>query len=266
MKIGLREAPVAIVAVNTRMLDQLQPQRGSVEGHLVQAVEFEAGHTLRFDHSEDPAPLPPPAAQAVAKSRGYIYPAVSLIGVALAGLLVPTLIDRGIYSSTAAAVTGISVFAGIYAVAQAIERLLEPLSHWLLSSETTDNAYGEAVEKADAGVTAWRSSPENAATRDAAETAMKDMAKAKNSVDERKDDRAAIFWAIASVLGMLASAQFGLFLLKLIGVSSSYGWDVFATGLILGAGTKPLHDLITNLSSGSPTDSSGGGSTTTTTN
>jgi hypothetical protein len=139
-------------------------------------------------------------------------------------------------------VAGVSVLAGIYAGSQAIERLLEPFSHWLLPAEDTEKSYGEAVEEADKKVAEWASDTGNAAKREDAEAAMRVMAKRKNAVDERKEDRAAVLWGIASVVGMVASAQFGLFLLKLIGVSSSYGLDVFATGLILGGGTTPVHD------------------------
>lgn len=164
------------------------------------------------------------------------------------------------------------MFAGIYAGAQAIERFLEPLSHWLLSTEDTESKYGEAVEAADKAVTLWLADSSEG-NKTAVETAMKDMATKKNAIDERKDDRAAIFWAIASVAGMLAAAQFNLFLLKLIGVTATYSWDVFATGLVLGGGTKPLHELIGKLSassgsseqSGGSANQAGGGATTVTT-
>lgn len=52
---------------------------------------------------------------------------------------------------------------------------------------------------------------------------------------------------------MLASGGFGLFLLRAVNAPHVPVWiDVIVTGLVLGAGTKPLHDLITNLQTSAP--------------
>jgi hypothetical protein len=187
----------------------------------------------------------------------------SLLSVALGGVIISLALKDGRYTeATAAAVAGVSVFAGIYAAAQALERLLEPLSHWFLSTEGEESTYSSAGSEADAAVAAWMAKPSDE-TKAAAETEMAAMAAAKAKIDEKKDDRAAAFWAIATVSGMLVSGFLHLYLLKLIGVSTTHGWDVFATGLVIGSGTKPLHDLITKISSKSE-DSATSGSTTTT--
>lgn len=246
------------VSLNQSMLRSAQPISAPFEGQLLEAVALDQGSTIRVQSTGAPAELP--AAQSVKKTVRVVAPIIALALVAIAGWLIPNvLIKHGAsYATAAAAVTGISVFAGIYAGAQAIERLLEPLSHWLLPTETSDDEYGKAVTAADKAVTAWLAEPTDA-TKQAIETAMNQMATKKNAIDELQDDRAVIFWAIASVVGILAAAQFNLFLLKLIGISTTYSWDVFATGLILGAGTKPLHELIGKLSSSS--DSSGDSTT-----
>jgi hypothetical protein len=57
-----------------------------------------------------------------------------------------------------------------------------------------------------------------------------------------------IFWAVATVIAMLGSASLHLYFLQAVGISSASRWlEVLATGLIVGAGTKPLHDLTTAL-------------------
>jgi hypothetical protein len=61
---------------------------------------------------------------------------------------------------------------------------------------------------------------------------------------------------------MLASGFMHIYLLKLIGITTTHAWDVFATGLIVGSGTKPVHDLVTKLSASSSSAGDSGGTTT----
>jgi hypothetical protein len=68
--------------------------------------------------------------------------------------------------------------------------------------------------------------------------------------DARRTERAIIFWAIASICGLGISGGFGFFLLQ--SVASSHVntvLDLAVTGLAIGAGTKPVHDLITSIQS-----------------
>ena len=47
---------------------------------------------------------------------------------------------------------------------------------------------------------------------------------------------------------MLAAGGLGLLLLHAIGLTKAPIWlDVLVTGLAIGSGTKPLHDLISNM-------------------
>jgi hypothetical protein len=59
-----------------------------------------------------------------------------------------------------------------------------------------------------------------------------------------KADRATVMLGAATVLGVIGSCVFGLFFLKTIGMQVNHTVDAFATGVTIGAGTKPLHDLI----------------------
>jgi hypothetical protein len=109
--------------------------------------------------------------------------------------------------------------------------------------------------------------PKAAATRVATEL----VAVAQAELNQRRADKAIVYWALASVLGILLSGLLGLYLLHIIGLKgdgitsqgadqggvwTAAGWtwasarhllDLLVTGLAIGGGTKPLHDLIGNL-------------------
>jgi hypothetical protein len=104
-----------------------------------------------------------------------------------------------------------SVFAGLYAGAQIIERAMEfivPLLPVPIPSK------GTATEK----------------------------------VAQVKADRAKFALGVTAILGVGVSCGFGLFLLDTIGINAgSNTVDSLVTGLLIGAGTKPLHDFISVL-------------------
>ena len=121
-----------------------------------------------------------------------------------------------------------SVFAPFYIAAQAIERFLEPAaSRW--NPTTGQKGKLKDAKEANAGVKA-------------AELA---LAKAKAS-------RAIPLWAAASILGLLVCSSLGLGLIAAVSSEVPKSEfvrtvDVLLTGLAVGAGTKPLHDLISGL-------------------
>jgi hypothetical protein len=139
---------------------------------------------------------------------------------------------------------GISAFAPMYILAQAIERLLEPFSNHL----ATAKADGKQVTKPEAELArdaafanlldVTKTDPEALATRAAAAQAL---------LDRVKRNTAVIAWALASVLAMAACGAFGIRLLTAIGFDAPPFWDIAISGLAIGSGTKPLHDLISNL-------------------
>jgi hypothetical protein len=82
----------------------------------------------------------------------------------------------------------------------------------------------------------------------AARTAVDGAARAGADAPSLRRLRAIAFWATATVLGTAVSAGMKLYFLERVGIAnSSRWWEVLATGLI-GAGTKPLHDLIEYIS------------------
>jgi hypothetical protein len=66
-------------------------------------------------------------------------------------------------------------------------------------------------------------------------------------VAQAKADRAKMTLAVASVAGVVVSNAFGLYFLATLGIHASHTVDSIATGLVIAAGTKPLHDFISLL-------------------
>jgi hypothetical protein len=152
-----------------------------------------------------------------------------------------------------AAVPGVTVFAVFFVTAQALERLLEPLSAVLLTKDGLTDGYAKALDAVEAKLADWAAAigdaSKAASTKTAAETAMKAAADAKAKLDGRQQNRTVLFWAIATVFGIAASAALRLYLLKTVGIKADLRLvEVLATGLVIGAGTKPLHDLVTTIS------------------
>jgi hypothetical protein len=66
-----------------------------------------------------------------------------------------------------------------------------------------------------------------------------------------KGDRALIVGGISVVAAAIASKALGLYFLAAVGVNDPHrGVDAFVTALLVGGGTKALHDLITRIEKG----------------
>jgi hypothetical protein len=109
-----------------------------------------------------------------------------------------------------------SLFAAFYVAAQAIERLMELITPWLPAWK---------------GIDLVKTS-----------TAAEDVAQVKA-------DRAKLALGVATVIGVIAANAFGLYLMSKVGIETSHTVDAFFTGLVIAAGTKPLHDFISFLGS-----------------
>ena len=123
-----------------------------------------------------------------------------------------------------------------------------------------------------------------------AAAAQKEAAVAQKEHHHSQANRAVLMWATASVLAMLACASLGTFLLRSIetpsGVTGSTAsasvrsssaaplapspaknpnrlLDLLVTGLVVGAGTKPLHDLISQVQTTSGKSKASASATTT---
>lgn len=216
--------------------------------------------------------------EGVAKARHadpvYVWSAYVLVVVAAA---IAAAIVRARNPGMPVATAGVNVFAGLYVAAQAIERTLEPMREWLGDplKKVESPTEGEATDATTAGSAATTKGARKSdlqyvrnlaikqarektaaaaadtadpAARSAAENAAGVAAAAQAAVEEERANSAVIMWALASFLGIVIAAWVGLGLLHTVGVQDAPRWvDVVVTGLAIGGGTKPLHDLIGNL-------------------
>jgi len=145
-------------------------------------------------------------------------------------------------------VDGMTIFAVFFVGATAIERLLEPFSSALLPQDQKKKDAADKKKAAQTATTAVADAIANAPntrpnTSEAAEK-LGEAATAEQMVADRDWYRKVLFWAIASVVSVVASASLQLYFLGTVGIAHASRWEeILATGLILGAGTKPLHDL-----------------------
>jgi hypothetical protein len=125
-----------------------------------------------------------------------------------------------------------AAYGGLLVFAAAVERFVEPFSHWL-PGRNARNQYEAAYANMLNGT--W---PLDA------------VARAKAEMNRAVANRAVIAWGLATAVASLIASASGFYLLRSI---SADGWtpsvprwiDALITGLVVGSGTKPVHDLIT---------------------
>jgi hypothetical protein len=180
-----------------------------------------------------------------------IWAIVAVVGVVVAAFVADAVAPDAAFppQELPTAAEGLTLFALFYVAAQAIERLLEPFSSFLLPNQDKKKDADEALAEAKkAKADAAKSGTDESAKK--AETELEKAAKEKAELAALNRHRAILFWGIASVVGIAVSAGMKLYFLQRTGIAnSSRWWEILATGLIIGAGTKPLHDLIEFISS-----------------
>jgi len=127
-----------------------------------------------------------------------------------------------------------SAYAGAAAFAAAVERFLEPFAQWLPGRR--HKAQYEAIVAALAN-------GDPRATLEA-------VSAAQARLDRSTANRAVLIWGLASAVATVVAAAGGFYLLHMIAAdnwnpSAIPLWvDAMVTGMVVGTGTKPLHDLI----------------------
>ena len=122
----------------------------------------------------------------------------------------------------------LSLFAGFFLAAAAIERVLELIAPAL--------PWWNYPEKADADRVARR------ATRTEAEAATLDRA-----IAQKKADRGYAILGLAALLGVAASGALGLYLAEAVKMEAPRWLDIIVTATAVSGGTKGLHELIKTL-------------------
>jgi hypothetical protein len=183
------------------------------------------------------APPPVPAAASApedgtrAASKGSIAIA---IGIIVIGGVVSWLADVVFDPTPFKVASNLSAFAALFVAAAAIERLLEPFTRFFGQVES-------AKSKRDSAVVAM------ADTGDA-----QDAASQQAALNQARANRSVMVWALATGVSMVFSAACGFYLLHSIaapGGSPNAALDILLTGLVIGSGTKPLHDLVSRVQS-----------------
>jgi hypothetical protein len=143
------------------------------------------------------------------------------------------------------------LLAVFYVVAQATERLIEPLLMQEAVAPQTDELKAKVGEAKTALAVA-----SGVGDSDAAEQAADAVKEAQDELTVATKQRAVIGWALASSFALIVCGLLGLGLIGSVSAvaTESDFWrsvfsrvDVVVTGLAVGAGTKPLHDLITRI-------------------
>ncbi|OLZ46667.1 hypothetical protein [Amycolatopsis keratiniphila] len=131
--------------------------------------------------------------------------------------------------------TSFNAFALLFVMALAIERLVQPFAPALGPDSATPAAALQAAQAAG-----------NQAAANTAKTAL----------NEARNRTAIVTWGLATGLACLLAAGTNITLLHAItdrqGTQVAYWLDLLVTGLVVGAGTKPINDLWTRLQNKAP--------------
>jgi hypothetical protein len=175
---------------------------------------------------------------------GYVVAAYLLVAVGVIGAILlanKNAVEIGVSE-------GFAPFAVIYIVAQAIERLMQPITGFTAKAEEKEEKEGALAKAKAAHAKALTAGDTNQAGQHG-----EDATKHQKALQRIQADRAAIYWAVATLLALLACGALELGLIQSIAnVSGKSGgvphWfrnlDIAITGIAIGSGTKPLHDLI----------------------
>ncbi|GAA3189111.1 hypothetical protein ACFO1B_36555 [Dactylosporangium siamense] len=129
-------------------------------------------------------------------------------------------------------------FAVLFAFATAVERVLEPFARFLPGK----HARGEL----EAAVANLANKYHDATLDDLIQ-----VAHAKSMLEKGRASRGLVSWGIATAVATVASSAGGLYLLHSIAGENWNGipvWiDAIVTGIVVGSGTKPLHDVISKV-------------------
>jgi len=141
---------------------------------------------------------------------------------------------------------GFASFAVIYIVAQAIERLIQPFTGFLVKAKEKTEVRNDLATSANTlrALQIRKEAPPETPAEEAKEAVSKER-----ELEQIQADRAMMFWAAATGLALLVCGALELGLIESVAdVSGAGDWfrcmDVVITGIAVGSGTKPLHDLI----------------------
>jgi hypothetical protein len=174
------------------------------------------------------------AAAVASKNASAGIVALSFVLVALGTLAAYALERWGNHAAPFQIGNQTSAYAGLVVFSAAVERFLEPIAGWIPGARAR-NEYESTVAAMSNGHPA---------------VTLREVATAKARQDRSQANRTILMWGVATAIATTAAGASGYYLLHMIAAS---GWsvgiptwvDALVTGLVVGTGTKPLHDLIT---------------------
>ncbi len=186
-------------------------------------------------------------------TAAIIFVAIPVVMVAC-WYLFPEYNSSGVISDVKAreVVQGVTIFAVVYFITQLIERIIELISdfHPLFKDTNKIAKLKKDIDRKDSQIREHLKGEDTRACQHINAEAEKDaLEKKMDELDCLESSRKSRLWAVASGLGIIFSYTFvGLFALVGITTVIMPHWiDVLVSGIILGGGSKPLHDLITNI-------------------
>ncbi|MGI5214538.1 hypothetical protein [Plantactinospora sp. CA-290183] len=196
-----------------------------------------AGETSGVDGADASGqPVSAPGAHA-----GFGAVVVAFALIAAAGVGSWALWSSGAGGKTIQPPDTLAVFAMLIVFAAAVERILEPFARWLPGRGAEALLHRSETELANL------SRPATAQERAAVDAA-------RQRADRARGNRTIVTWAIATAVATLASTAGGFYLLHAIAGPEWDGlpvWiDGIVTGIMVGSGTKPLHDIINRIQNG----------------
>lgn len=230
-------APINVVVVSESAAADPQKMR-AIRG---ETAEFTAAADSKTEDGKSVYPDP----------ISFLWAAAAIVAGAVLGTLLYDA-DTGIGKFVPP--KGVGIFALFYLVAQVIERVQEPFTPFLgRAKETTSSeaAQGknqiEARAELERALVAARKSP----TPDRATN----VANKQRTADQISANLTVLMFGTGAFLAMLLLGYLKAGLLDTLGVNDvKASVEVLASGLIVGAGTKPLHDLISKLTTSKQKD------------
>ncbi|MEV0290688.1 hypothetical protein AB0H36_41720 [Kribbella sp. NPDC050820] len=138
-----------------------------------------------------------------------------------------------------------SPFAALAVLALAVERFLEPWSRFIGPNT------GKRQDERDAEAERASSSASTPARSEDADDPVRKLARKQAAVDQGREMNKIIFWGIAVGLSFLLAGVLNVLLIRAIAPSGAdypSAWaDLLITGLVIGVGAKPLHDLVAQI-------------------
>lgn len=203
-------------------------------------------------------PVIAPAEDAQRASGNLVWGCMAIVALFIAAAVVLYLKTK---NTIVIDTTGFVVLAPIYVVAQAIERLLDPMASRLKSTVGLKTAVklahqntDAAQKKYDAGVKASLPAAELDALQETLNQAAQAELNERAKLRKARSERTVIWWCVATSISLLVTAALGLGLIAAISKPGTFPdkeWlhalDIVLTGATIGAGTKPLHDLISRI-------------------